>query len=99
MLDRGDQSCRRVLSSVGYRPNCLGQVFAFGPESLKGKMDYINLGKTGLKVSRIGLGCMTYGAPATGEPKGGRHAWSLNEADSQPFLRQALDLGINFFDT
>jgi aryl-alcohol dehydrogenase-like predicted oxidoreductase len=62
-------------------------------------MDYINLGKTGLKVSRIGLGCMTYGAPATGEPKGGRHAWSLNEADSQPFLRQALELGINFFDT
>ena len=62
-------------------------------------MDYINLGKSGLKVSRLGLGCMTYGAPATGEPKGGRHAWSLNEADSQPFLRQALELGINFFDT
>jgi aryl-alcohol dehydrogenase-like predicted oxidoreductase len=62
-------------------------------------MDYINLGKSGLKVSRIGLGCMTYGAPATGEPKAGRHAWSLNEADSQPFLRQALELGINFFDT
>ena len=62
-------------------------------------MDYINLGKSGLKVSRIGLGCMTYGAPATGELKGGRHAWSLNEADSQPFLRQALELGINFFDT
>ena len=62
-------------------------------------MDYINLGKSGLKVSRIGLGCMTYGAPATGELKGGRHAWSLNEADSQPLLRQALELGINFFDT
>ena len=62
-------------------------------------MDYINLGQTGLKVSRIGLGCMTYGAPATGEFKAGRHAWSLNEEDSQPFLRQALDLGINFFDT
>ena len=62
-------------------------------------MDFINLGKSGLKVSRLGLGCMTYGAPATGEPKAGRHAWSLNEADSQPFLRQALELGINFFDT
>lgn len=62
-------------------------------------MDYINLGKTGLKVSRICLGCMTYGAPAAGEPKGGRHAWALNEQDSQPFLRQALELGINFFDT
>src|SRR5271157_4585210 len=62
-------------------------------------MDYINLGKTGLKVSRICLGCMTYGAPATGEPKPGRHLWALDEAESQPFLRQALDLGINFFDT
>lgn len=62
-------------------------------------MNYINLGKTGLKVSRICLGCMTYGAPAVDEPKGGRHAWAFNEQDSQPFLRQALDLGINFFDT
>jgi 1-deoxyxylulose-5-phosphate synthase len=62
-------------------------------------MDYVNLGRTGLKVSRICLGCMTYGAPAVGEPKGGRHVWALNEQDSQPFLRQALELGINFFDT
>ena len=62
-------------------------------------MDYVNLGKTGLKVSRICLGCMTYGAPATGELKAGRHAWTLDEENSQPFLRQALDLGINFFDT
>jgi 1-deoxyxylulose-5-phosphate synthase len=63
-------------------------------------MDYISLGKTGLKVSRICLGCMTYGSPAqAGEPKGGRHSWALNEEQSQPFFRQALDLGINFFDT
>ena len=62
-------------------------------------MDYVNLGKTGLKVSRICLGCMTYGAPATGTPRAGSHAWALNEEESQPFLRQALDLGINFFDT
>src|SRR5713226_8715257 len=62
-------------------------------------MEYANLGKTGLKVSRICLGCMTYGAPVTGEPKGGSHAWALNEEESQPYLRQALDLGINFFDT
>ena len=62
-------------------------------------MDYVNLGKTGLKVSRICLGCMTYGSPATGELKAGRHAWALNEEESQPFFRQALDLGINFFDT
>jgi aryl-alcohol dehydrogenase-like predicted oxidoreductase len=63
-------------------------------------MDYVNLGKTGLKVSRICLGCMTYGSPAReGEPKGGRHYWALNEEESRPFFRQALDLGINFFDT
>jgi len=43
---------------------------------------------------------MTYGRPpAPGEPKAGRHLWALNEQESQPFLRQALDLGINFFDT
>lgn len=62
-------------------------------------MDYVNLGKTGLKVSRICLGCMTYGAPATGKPKPGSHFWALNEEESQPFFRQALDQGINFFDT
>ena len=62
-------------------------------------MDYVNFGNTGLKVSRICLGCMTYGSPATGKLLPGRQPWALNEADSQPFLRQALDLGINFFDT
>src|SRR6201997_4139903 len=62
-------------------------------------MDYVNLGKTGLRVSRICLGCMTYGQPATGKIKPGSHAWALNEEESQPFLRQSLDLGINFFDT
>jgi aryl-alcohol dehydrogenase-like predicted oxidoreductase len=62
-------------------------------------MDYVNLGKTGLEVSRICLGCMTYGAPATGKIKPGSHAWALNEEESQPFLKQALDFGINFFDT
>ena len=63
-------------------------------------MDFVNLGKTGLKISRICLGCMTYGSPArAGEPKGGRHYWALTEDESRPFFRQALDLGINFFDT
>ena len=62
-------------------------------------MDYVNLGKTGLRVSRICLGCMSYGTPATGEPMPGRHAWTLDEEASQPFFRQALDFGINFFDT
>ncbi len=62
-------------------------------------MDYVPLGRTGLQVSRICLGCMSFGAPATGPLQSGRHAWTLDEAASQPFLRQALDLGINFFDT
>ena len=62
-------------------------------------MDYVNLGNTGLKVSRICLGCMTYGAAATGPLTPGSHAWALNEDESAPFFRQALDFGINFFDT
>jgi 1-deoxyxylulose-5-phosphate synthase len=62
-------------------------------------MDYVNLGKTGLKVSRICLGCMSYGTPPPGKLRPGSHAWALTEEESQPFFRQALDLGINFFDT
>jgi aryl-alcohol dehydrogenase-like predicted oxidoreductase len=57
-------------------------------------MEYVNLGKTGLKVSRICLGCMTYGVPERGT-----HPWSLVEEDSRPLIRQAIELGINFFDT
>jgi 1-deoxyxylulose-5-phosphate synthase len=62
-------------------------------------MEYRNLGRTGMKVSRICLGCMTYGSPATGELKPGRQPWALDEESSRPFFRQALDAGINFFDT
>ncbi|MBV9851751.1 MAG: aldo/keto reductase, partial [Armatimonadetes bacterium] len=57
-------------------------------------MDYGNLGKTGLKVSRICLGCMSYGVPERGG-----HPWSLDEERSRPFLQGALEVGINFFDT
>jgi aryl-alcohol dehydrogenase-like predicted oxidoreductase len=57
-------------------------------------MDYVKFGSTGLEVSRICLGCMTYG-----EPGRGNHPWSLDEASSRPLIRQALDLGINFLDT
>ena len=57
-------------------------------------MDYVRLGKTGLKVSRICLGCMTYGVPERGT-----HPWTLDEEASRPFIKQALELGINFFDT
>ncbi|MDB5584258.1 MAG: aldo/keto reductase [Bradyrhizobium sp.] len=57
-------------------------------------MGYVNLGSTGLKVSRLCLGCMTYGVPERGT-----HSWTLDEEASRPLIRQALDLGINFFDT
>ena len=57
-------------------------------------MDYVCLGTTGLQVSRICLGCMSYG-----EPGRGGHPWSLGKEAAEPFFRQALDAGINFFDT
>ncbi|MFL9874551.1 aldo/keto reductase [Paraburkholderia megapolitana] len=57
-------------------------------------MDYVKLGRTGIDVSRLCLGCMSYGAPDRGA-----HAWSLDEAQARPFIKQALDHGINFFDT
>jgi aryl-alcohol dehydrogenase-like predicted oxidoreductase len=57
-------------------------------------MEYVRFGNTGLEVSRICLGCMSYG-----EPDRGNHAWTLPEEKSRPFIKQALELGINFFDT
>lgn len=56
-------------------------------------MEYIRFGNTGMKVSRICLGAMTYGNPND------RWKWALNEEESRPFIRRALELGINFFDT
>jgi aryl-alcohol dehydrogenase-like predicted oxidoreductase len=55
-------------------------------------MQYVNLGKTGVKVSRLCLGMMTYGTPAW-------RKWVLDEDHSRPFVKRALELGINFFDT
>ena len=57
-------------------------------------MEFTRLGRTGLTVSRLCLGCMTYGVPDRGA-----HPWTLDEAASRPLIRQALELGINFFDT
>ncbi|MGZ5132193.1 MAG: aldo/keto reductase [Caldimonas sp.] len=57
-------------------------------------MTTIKLGRTGLDVSRLCLGCMSYG-----EPERGNHPWTIGEAGSRPFIKKALDLGINFFDT
>ena len=57
-------------------------------------MDYIKLGRTGLEVSRICLGCMSFGAPARGQ-----HPWSLGDDKALPIIRQALEAGVNFLDT
>ncbi|HEY0211531.1 aldo/keto reductase [Acerihabitans sp.] len=57
-------------------------------------MQFTTLGKTDLRISRLCLGCMTFGDPARG-----KHAWTLPEESSRPLIKQALDLGINFFDT
>ncbi|MCL6655563.1 alcohol dehydrogenase [Agrobacterium rubi] len=57
-------------------------------------MEYTRLGNTGLEVSRLCLGCMSYG-----EPDRGSHPWTLTEEQSRSFIRKALELGINFFDT
>ena len=56
-------------------------------------MEYVRFGSTGLKVSRICLGCMSYGGPNE------RWPWALDEEHSRPFIQRALELGINFFDT
>jgi 1-deoxyxylulose-5-phosphate synthase len=57
-------------------------------------MEYVKLGRTGLEVSRICLGCMSYGVPDRGN-----HAWSVDEPEARPFIERALEGGINFFDT
>lgn len=57
-------------------------------------MDYVKLGNTGIDVSRIALGCMTYGAPDRGN-----HPWSLPEERSRELIKLALEMGINFLDT
>ena len=55
-------------------------------------MKYTNLGNTGMRISRICLGCMTYGTPDW-------RPWILDEEQSMPFFRKAIESGINFFDT
>jgi len=63
-------------------------------------MEYARLGNTGLKVSRICLGCMSYGEPNIQGADGTRRwPWALGEDDARPFFKRALEVGINFFDT
>ena len=57
-------------------------------------MEYVRLGRSGIEVSRLCLGCMTYGVPGRGN-----HPWTLDEDQSRPFVKRALELGITFFDT
>ncbi|WP_033165673.1 aldo/keto reductase [Clostridium sp. KNHs205] len=57
-------------------------------------MEYVKLGNTGLEVSRLCLGCMSFG-----DPEGWVHKWALTDEESRPVIKKALDLGINFFDT
>ncbi|GAA3453386.1 aldo/keto reductase [Dactylosporangium matsuzakiense] len=57
-------------------------------------MEFTRLGRTGLRVSRIGLGCMSYGRAAAG-----MHQWTLDEDAAAPFFRQAVELGVTFWDT
>jgi len=57
-------------------------------------MEYVKLGRTGLDVSRICLGCMSFG-----DPGAGAHEWTLDEEVSRPILRRAVEVGVNFFDT
>ncbi len=58
-------------------------------------MEYTRLGSTGLKISRLALGCMSYGDPATARA----HEWALADEEAQPFFQQAIELGITFWDT
>jgi aryl-alcohol dehydrogenase-like predicted oxidoreductase len=58
-------------------------------------MEYTRLGTTGLKISRLALGCMSYGDPDTP----GAHPWALPQDQAEPFFRQAVELGITFWDT
>jgi len=57
-------------------------------------MHYRNLGHTGLEISPLCLGCMTFGVPERGD-----HPWTLPEQQSRPLIRKAIEMGINFFDT
>ena len=57
-------------------------------------MEYVNLGNTDIKVSKVCLGCMGFG-----DPQAGMHSWTLPYEESKKIIKHALDQGINFFDT
>ena len=75
-------------------PHPQGVVGAAGAARARDVMNYKRLGRTGLKVSPLCLGCMSFGTPERGD-----HPWTLPEASARPIIQQALELGINFLDT
>src|SRR5439155_11600702 len=96
--------CRRLVATApaSFRPSRLDRRYPAWPRqdatarsnpSLRRcTMKYTNLGRTGVTVSRLCLGCMSYGSPSW-------RPWVLDEAASRPFFRRAIECGINFFDT
>src|SRR5690349_5802580 len=81
-----EESCRGAVAGIE------GQVAAPVDRLLGVAMQYVRLGATGLKVSRICLGMMSYG-------DAGWREWVIGEPDAEPFVRRAAEAGINFFDT
>src|SRR5688572_25177389 len=79
---------------VALAPNTFASYDPLRSSLRMARMEYVKLGRTGLDVSRICLGCMTYGVPERGT-----HPWTLDEEASRPLIRKAVELGINFFDT
>lgn len=95
----GGGTSRLCCETFAVDPNAADHIRPMGlPPTLagckRGPMKTRKLGRTGLDVSPLCLGCMTYGIPERGP-----HAWTLREDESRPLIRKALDLGINFFDT
>jgi len=92
---------RRYWGKVLVTDRSLGLIAQYPSQSATlDYMNYVKLGKTGLRVSRVCLGCMSYGkVKATPWPDMLNWPWTLSEDDSRPFIRRALELGVNFFDT
>src|SRR5258708_39943347 len=91
---QNDESASSPFISPNAKPNMGALPDSFRTFNRSCTMEYVKLGRTGLDVSRLCLGCMSYGVPERGP-----HPWSLDNDAARPFIKQALDLGINFFDT
>src|SRR5690606_23198644 len=90
---RPDAVLRRHAASQRARATCRSPI-ASAETTRRRTMEYRRFGNTGMYVSPIALGCMSYG-----DPERGSHGWTLDEETSRPFIREAVESGINFFDT